>query len=395
MLKFYILLFYFNIIIFGSICMASTPRKEEQNLSIKQPVNVEKIPSIDLDKYPEVSQEEFNKIKYSINFVWVNRNKNVQDKYIFPTKYLFSYLQENRQSIFDRIKKWSSINKEAEVILWYDSELVTQAQVQATVKEFKGSSVKLKDLRKLKIVQELFSNLEVNSLLYDKEEGFNDLPVYFRADWFRTVAAQSSSKYFVYSDLDVFPQNKKEIFSNDTVYKLKNFGLVMGYIPHSSLKGIENAYFILSPFDPEMRRAHKKIIIEQNFNRAVHALKETMFPKDNRIDLFKESFPYQGLNEIVYHSYLHLYPIYYNMKGWVKITHPEGMNFDSYSFKVYPKMMVPGKYEIETDIITTGPHPLNNRIEYKRRGKTKTIFLPINYPLKKGVKTPKSDQQYD
>jgi len=91
-------------------------------------------------------------------------------------------------------------------------------------------------------------------------------PVYLRADHLRVIALENEveahkAENAVYSDLDIYPISKDEIFDQDTVEKLNSLGIVMREGGHL---GYENSFQIISEKNENLLEAIRFALIQLN-----------------------------------------------------------------------------------------------------------------------------------
>lgn len=198
---------------------------------------------------------------YSINLMWINRDVNVKQGYVYPSE------TNGGKQFLDTIVKWAEYNPESAVFLWFDSYLVSQNAVEKTQesinqqisqKNTKTAKVELKDIRLIRRIQK-------NAEIFCPE-----IPVYFRADLARAVIAenaleQDNSLYFVYTDFDVKPMRKAELFDDKTLATLHKSGFVMAH--EANCLGFENSFQIFT-HDEKLLKALKLMVIKANILRA-------------------------------------------------------------------------------------------------------------------------------
>lgn len=167
--------------------------------------------------------------EYCINLMWINKKLKQPQASIFPN-YSFSSYKKT-------ICEWHRLNPGAKINIWYDSLMITQEAVKNTIGLIGKVSdlISLKDIRELKIVKK---NAQVFS---------DDIPVYFRADILRIIIAKNLLKentnlYFVYSDLDIKPLSKKDLFDRVTLKELDRYSIIMAH--EYNLMNFENGFFI-------------------------------------------------------------------------------------------------------------------------------------------------------
>lgn len=127
-----------------------------------------------------------------------------------------------------------------------------------------------KNLITLKDVRDL-------ALVKAEPEVFSEkLPVYFRSDLLRIAASLDWVKkcnekcFFVYTDFNVAPISKAEIFDDTTQTKLEKFGTVFQQ-KHEDIT-IENSFHIIGNNNQNLIKALQLAIVDVNVNRAKVAI---------------------------------------------------------------------------------------------------------------------------
>lgn len=245
-------------------------------------------------------------VNYSVNCMWIYRSPEPDHEYIFPNN--------KQENFFKKISEWANINDK--VNIWYDGNLASPKQIQNTQKYLndKGLNVKinLKNIRDLAYVQqspEVFSANKIGGNTYESY-----LPVYFRVDLARAIAALETVKTgekFVYFDMDMEPMSKEKLFDPDTLYNLEHFGIVMA---HYGALGFENGFQIVSDQVPELLKAMDFAIINLNIARAKNALQHGFFPNVANID-----DGMKPLQQIVYNSYPDMFNLSYLYQGLLSL----------------------------------------------------------------------------
>ncbi len=134
---------------------------------------------------------------YSINSLWLNKKLNENLPYIDNSKSEDELLSK----LFDRSKQWKDLNPEAEVVVWYDSDFVTEHAIKNTQEVFdrkkaEGYNIVLKDIRELDLVK---ANPDAFS---------SNVPVYFRIDILKLIICvnsivKDSKEAAIFADLEL------------------------------------------------------------------------------------------------------------------------------------------------------------------------------------------------
>lgn len=238
------------------------------------------------------------KLNYSVNLMWINDKLQENQQFIHP----------KNDEFVSTICKWAALNDNGVVNVWYDSEMTTADAVNNTDTAIKKASsdfehIVLRNVRELSEVQN------------DKDVFTMQQPIYFRVDLLRAIAAyndvsQNKVDYFVYSDLDGKPISEDQLFDEQTIQNLKQYGMVMAQIPSSSEKGAENGFQIISSYKPNLLKAKKTALIDANIKQAK-----------------------QGLvwEQKIYYSYRPMFQYFYHLEGCGKLgTVGEGWKWEDY-----------------------------------------------------------------
>lgn len=192
---------------------------------------------------------------YSINSMWLNKNLNENLPYIDNSKNEDELLSK----LLDRSKQWKDLNPEAEVVVWYDSDFVTEQAIKNTQevldrKKVEGYNIVLKDIRELDLVKanpDAFSSnvpvyfridilkliICVNSIVQDSKEAaiFADLElceskVYVGKDAKAEAEAMGDNPELTVREMDGKPpkMTKEELFDDKTIKNLKSFSFLTG-----------------------------------------------------------------------------------------------------------------------------------------------------------------------
>lgn len=238
-------------------------------------------------------EEEFiekNFINLDANKLEVEKNNNL-NKQALDT-YKDKLEKANLYRKFLRyVFGWAKINEGSKVNIWYDSEFTIKKAVENTQKlirlyaekNSKSASIMLRDVREIPLVN---ANPEI----------FNDkINVYFRVDILRPIIAlhiiPKETDYFVYSDIDVDPLSKEDLFADkETLMQLKNYGMLLGRT--------ENGFQIIYN-NKKFLNALEYTVVELNIQRAYNALKGKL----SGITGYASESPTEALTEAVYNSY--------------------------------------------------------------------------------------------
>lgn len=264
--------------------------------------DVSKLPIRVIKDAKAIKELQPKKGEYSINLMWV-KNKLDGGLYIFPDKGIEASLA--------KVVHWAKKNPSEKIVVWYDSAMVDP---KAVINTYAVLSRIFPEQAKQIIFNDLRVFPEVEK---DYGEFSAEIPIYFRVDLLRVIAAYNVIKkaleegrknYFVYSDIDVTPMSKDEIFDASTMMDLLRYGIVMAHGGNNEYQ-FENSFQIWSADKPNLLWAAKTAIIELNILRAERFLG---IPKAERKP--------ENLEQMVYNSYDDMFRFFYHMEGWGKST---------------------------------------------------------------------------
>jgi hypothetical protein len=139
------------------------------------------------------------------------------------------------------------------------------------------SPIILKDVQTLKWAQRIkeLKSQGTDQEAQEKNKKIIDDNIYFWADLVRAMVAdefaqEKETDYIAYADLNVPPLSGKELFDEDTLTKLKEYGLVMAVNHSGQMEAdfkFENGFFILDPNNESMLQAQRLGLIELNIKR--------------------------------------------------------------------------------------------------------------------------------
>lgn len=226
--------------------------------------------------------------RYSIHLIWINRKLQDEQQYITPSS------QE-----IDTALQWAQKNPESNVVVWFDSLVTTQQSVkntQALITEktsHEMQPIALKDIRSLATVQQ------------HPTAFLPTLPVYFRADLARPVVATEAitadkTACCIYTDFDIAPLTKQELFDQHTLRNLKQHHFVMAQ--EATVLGFENSFQMFT-YNERLLEATKTYLIDANIRMVEEFLTDMAtdpFFKDNPAGKKAQT---AALQENVFYSY--------------------------------------------------------------------------------------------
>jgi hypothetical protein len=226
--------------------------------------------------------------QYSINLMWINKDaSNTGSKHIFPD-------DTTLNKILDTAKLWAQKNPGAEVIIWYDANMLSPTQKNIPEKE----NVIFKDIRTQNF-PEVMTYLDVFS---------DQTPVFFRVDLLRSVIAYNMLKnhddryFFVYADIDVETMDKDQLFDASTIMDLDIYGIIMA---RGGANGLENSFQIWSNTQIKFLDAAKFSIIDRSIEQKKHISNGNSFEGGTK-----------ELDQQVYGNYFFMFPYYYSLQEW-------------------------------------------------------------------------------
>lgn len=314
-----------------------------------------------------VSKNLDEPFEYSINLMWVNKDKDEKQRYICPG---------DKDSLLKKIISpamvWLSLNPNAQVCVWYDGAMLSKKAVKKTKKALKQSLQSLmseKDLQS-KVLKGsiLLKNIRELTLVSSNDKVFSStVPIYFRVDLLRVIAFYELAKEktnfaFVYADLDLSPIALDDKL-NKSKSDLENYGIVMaegthahkktGYIPY-----YENSFQIMYS-NPNFLRALKEVMVDVSINEALEFLSKStqniQLNKQFVYELYEQVFAYyhclQGNGKLYYR--LDVVEKYLNQTGELYETFRVDLEkiskmglvkqferFEKCGFKIHPQLFI-------------------------------------------------------
>ena len=173
--------------------------------------------------------------EYTINVMWINKNLNENQKYIYPGS-----LAIVQKEFLNPIFKWYQLNSDTIIYVWYDSQLTsedavnnTQILIDRNFSQNQHFNINLSfnesELNKLKYNIQLKDIRELETVKEHPRIFSEETPIYFRVDLLKVVTAIENilkdNKIFIHADLDVTPMSYDQIFDDETINKLQKHGL--------------------------------------------------------------------------------------------------------------------------------------------------------------------------
>lgn len=200
---------------------------------------------------------------FSINLTWVNNRCDLDQPFIFPCR----DEEELKSAYVTPALTWAQMNPDENctVNIWYDGALLgahavqnTRAFVDAQDTTAPHAKIAYRDFRDIPFVRE-------NAHAFEER-----VPVYFRADLLRLVAAlhdlaSDLTSCFIFANCNFPPIGTTDLFDPETQELLSLFGHVFS---DQGVLGYENSFFMLTKDCPEMITALKRGVVFYNTQRA-------------------------------------------------------------------------------------------------------------------------------
>lgn len=210
-----------------------------------------------------------NPFNHSINLIWLNRQLDPDQPLIFKEHYGEDHEDHgfgnkptaDYTKVLDAALGWCTECPNAQVTIWYDSEVTTQQQVDNTIARFQdmaadpNASIQLQDIRTLSIVQ---ANPDIFS---------QDMGLYFKIDLLKLILpyydiSERAFDYSVVTDLGVEPMPESQLLSEEYVSRLTDHGVLTS--------GKENGFIQVMNTDAMVKSL--ALIINANLQRCWQGL---------------------------------------------------------------------------------------------------------------------------
>ena len=242
-----------------------------------------------------------NPSDYIINFVWLNKTLNKDQKYLNSNKF-----EDYQTQLIDTLSGWHTLNKSTQIILWYDGLRTTETMlkiVRESLNHAHVDNVTFRDVQSLERVQKYKD-------LFTEDK----LSIYFRADIVRLIIlyelakSPQSPRFLIYSDLNVPPigagmnQKQRVLFDDETIASLAVYGLVLATNKGGLDRPYENAFYIIDKTNETMIDLIDKIVIQTNLEKAKENLQ--------KIQQNEKSKENTELDQVVWVNHLNLVKAY-------------------------------------------------------------------------------------
>lgn len=208
----------------------------------------------------EVPAHPVKPCEYSINLMWLNKNK-LSEYHDFVMDDRFFH-----ETFAVPVARWAKASPGTRINIWIDGASTTKPGAaersrEAILKHLSGcehGDIQFRDFRKLEVVQK-------NPQIFSK-----DTHIYFQVDLGRAIAADhilrnKECQFFVYGDLDMEPLTCRQLFDKRTVNYLDDLGFVMA---KGGMMGYENGFQILNGAHEKMMDSHRTVIIDLSVDQA-------------------------------------------------------------------------------------------------------------------------------
>jgi hypothetical protein len=187
-----------------------------------------------------------NEKRICLNFLWINREINLDNKYIIPNSH-------KDLNLIEKINSWIDLGYD--VFLWYDENTVNEEQIKNTQDIF-GDRITLKSLKK---IYEEFSEI-TSCKLYTKLD-------FIRLTIIREQLLKNLYKFIIYSDIVISPVEKDIILTNKNLQKY-NFLLSQKKVGEINDQFYENSFIVVKNnvkdlFISFVEEIYKKIFIDK------------------------------------------------------------------------------------------------------------------------------------
>lgn len=268
-----------------------------------------------------LSTSAFSAIDYNIILMWIFKDKNYTEKYVFPTQY------ENI-NIENDIKEWVKKNPNAPVIFFFDSKKVSDKQITNTQALFDAINHELSRARHSKLA---LMDIHTLPLVRKEPEIFSSkIPRGFITDLIEIEGALyflqkcgEDTCYNVYADLSVEPMSEAQLFDIPTLTKLNKFGIVFAKGPEAFGLGpfnVEHIFHIIGNNKPNLITALQDIVVNPNIERAKNAL-------NNKLNTAVRPQT-DALENLIYESLPRLFEYFYFLEGLGKLVNSAGEKFN-------------------------------------------------------------------
>ncbi|NRA47246.1 MAG: hypothetical protein HRU09_20030 [Oligoflexales bacterium] len=143
---------------------------------------------------------------YSINFLCINKEENLDQEFICNKKFIDKLLKSSAN--------WKEQDSDAPINIWFDSKTISEDALHNSQKLLQPNhGIQLRDIRDIGIVQ-------LNSNIFSPK-----MPLYFRIDLLKLVIcnhqiSDDDMDSAIFADIEVQPMDKSELFSSEYFSKL-------------------------------------------------------------------------------------------------------------------------------------------------------------------------------
>jgi hypothetical protein len=260
---------------------------------------------------------------YNINLMWVNKEKNEEQKFFCSNTEEKNYEKACLNPIIDWLDK---ADKASSLNIWYDSETTNKNAINKFIRDIKEKAEK--NLKKLHLMdlREL-PDVKNNQDIFDMS-----MPIYFRVDLLRAIVADHLAKkadkeFVVYADLNIPSMDGDDLFDKETLVNLDKYGFVMAKNNAADLKNnYENAFFIINANNKELVHASRTMLIDANIERGKEFLKRGYTKQGESERLGGRALCKSIFNEIIYISYKTMFAYYLYLQMALEIVFEKQLN---------------------------------------------------------------------
>lgn len=259
---------------------------------------------------------------YSINLMWINKQLNTNQKYIFVLE--DDSLKELQDKYLNFINDWCIKNPNIIIKVWYNSNTTTQRSIQNTRDAMDKSYPNNKnydfvDLMSIKSIRDA----------NDKQLQNEYISLYFKTDLFRIMVAyddiaNSGINNSIFANINMPAITKDELFDKNTIENLNFYGTVMScnLSENCGTLGFENSFFIIAnkPNTRILESVH--FYIKLLINIITQFIKYVM-SKTSNIQLIKK-FINELSSQLVYDLYPLLFLHNYIIRGFIAYKDDNG-----------------------------------------------------------------------
>jgi hypothetical protein len=252
--------------------------------------------------------------RYSINFFYNNKARNVDQTHLFP--------DDKNEECLTNIIGWAHGHPRAIIRLWFDSMDATNESVTTTKEELVAREETLAG-RFVMVDMRTLNGIKDNPLI------FSFAFSYLRFDFARVFAAEEiikSGEVFIFANLNLPVISEANLTNVNNRIMLDIFGLVMAEVSGC----YENNFFIRADTNPNMTAAIKEWLIDATIARMEHFFN---FCRRNQ-----GALPFNISQEMVFQNYPLAFLKFFELEGMGAMTCKNFFEMEEYPlYGVGPK----------------------------------------------------------